>query len=813
MGWEKHIGRVGALAVALGIGSAVAAVPGVAWAQPDGASSAGTSDSPAGGSPGAAKDDDEPSASAASNDAVAESGESPSATDAEEPPTSKRRSNGGTSAAAPDTLGEAQVDTAEQDLDSESRRISGDGDDAESTTVATPPTTDEPATAAPAPPVETQTAPVPENASDAADAAAEEPPATVVTPLSAPQEITDDSEEPETPAAAPLLWTILSSARRYFGEQITETATPAVSAPTGQAGSADDVAAAAPSSSIPGNPDGPVVFGVDGTRYQVTSNGVVTRVSILDEDGQIILTTDEIPGSSTTFTEAVARPDGTLIVVTTDERGNRSVVSAVDNQGNVTRIAAVTGAPKSTPLVGSDGALYFRTEIPRPFGPFGETIDYRYVRISPANTVRSFAADTDVQLEPDGSAYLVSSWFGFSTLRAIDPNGVTRAIPLPYGADPSAPILAQDGNIYVTAGVRSFFGTKSTRVYTVTDDSHTVRAVRGLPGETVVTADGLYLETFTYDGSTDNLTGTTYISRITVTAIATSDVIDGRIAGFQVTPGGTVYAPLNAASSDAATVAVVDSDGDVSTAILPGTLVLPGESGVVVGGASAAENFGYFIYTADGAEHVAVLNPDGTVARTVGLPLGATQSEVFFGPDGAAYVVLQYRDAQGQYSSQQILALSNDTYTPLVPGRSFFTTPTSRPNVRFGPDGTGYLITNSAPGGSYPSLEVLGFNAAGETVSRASGLPHPVLEYDTSASDSRVLVFAPDGTAYVTTYGPVGAGVYAVTPSGAEKVLDLDYQQLGNVTTPSFSADGTGYVTTSGGGQGTAVIRIPSLGT
>ena len=36
MGYAKHVGRVGALAVALGIGAAVATTPGVAWAEGDG---------------------------------------------------------------------------------------------------------------------------------------------------------------------------------------------------------------------------------------------------------------------------------------------------------------------------------------------------------------------------------------------------------------------------------------------------------------------------------------------------------------------------------------------------------------------------------------------------------------------------------------------------------------------------------------------------------------------------------------------------------------------------------------------------------
>ena len=44
MGYARYIGRVGGLAVALGVGFAVATTPGVAWAEPD-AGSASSSDS------------------------------------------------------------------------------------------------------------------------------------------------------------------------------------------------------------------------------------------------------------------------------------------------------------------------------------------------------------------------------------------------------------------------------------------------------------------------------------------------------------------------------------------------------------------------------------------------------------------------------------------------------------------------------------------------------------------------------------------------------------------------------------------------
>jgi YVTN family beta-propeller protein len=66
MGYARYVGRVGALAVALGVGAAVASTPGVAWAEPDAGStsstdssastSGGTSGSPSTGSAGSSGD-------------------------------------------------------------------------------------------------------------------------------------------------------------------------------------------------------------------------------------------------------------------------------------------------------------------------------------------------------------------------------------------------------------------------------------------------------------------------------------------------------------------------------------------------------------------------------------------------------------------------------------------------------------------------------------------------------------------------------------------------------------------------------------
>ncbi len=68
MGHARHIGRVGALAVALGIGSAIAWPPGVAWAEPD----TGTSVSPGGAGDAPSNTTTEGSESPTVNDAVNE---------------------------------------------------------------------------------------------------------------------------------------------------------------------------------------------------------------------------------------------------------------------------------------------------------------------------------------------------------------------------------------------------------------------------------------------------------------------------------------------------------------------------------------------------------------------------------------------------------------------------------------------------------------------------------------------------------------------------------------------------------------------
>ena len=381
----------------------------------------------------------------------------------------------------------------------------------------------------------------------------------------------------------------------------------------------------------------------------------------------------------------------------------------------------------------------------------------------------------------------MSSRFGFSTLRTIYSSGWTRASLLPFGSDPSAPLMDQDGTVYVAAGVQGLFGSKSTRVYTIEGASRTVRSIVGLPGEMVMLADGFGLETVTFDGYTDEGTGTTYISTVTADALVTSEAIDGRIAGLQVGANGTAYAPIVDPARDDTAVAVVDPDGEVVLVVVPGVVVVRDRGDRLVRGGSAQSNddFGYVNYTADGTEYVAVLAPDATVARTIELPEGA-HGTVFFGPDGSAFQLLEYYGPSVSEPGRQILALTTGAFTPFVPGDSAV----DDADVVFGPDGTGYLLAHVRP--EYET-SILGFNAAGDTVIPLSSITSPALGTNADG-DTIILVFGPDGTAYVVDRSQANSGVYALTASGLQKLVDLEYSQLGDPRLPTFGADGTGYV-------------------
>ena len=809
MEWEKHIGRVGALAVALGIGSAVVAMPAVSWGQTEESSSAGVAKSDArdagtdtdgaGESTSSGTDDGEASPSA-TPDFDSPAGDSDVADSPSEDPEDDAPIDDPGSESIDESVDvrshsdhEESGDRPTTATDEQSyREVNANGTDYAEVEVSSLDDLDTDDTAKPSPTQRTADTEQPDSAVEpgvtdpaivvpASPALNTSKPTTVTTSLAAPAATASDPDEPPAPAASPLLLTLLASAWRSVTDRID--AAQSASAVT-SAAAPGDIGVSATSAPIRGGASQSPVIADDGTIYQVTDGGGTTRVSILDSDGQVI-TTSEFDGVGTRA-QAAARPDGSLIVVTASEDRWSTTVRAVDSDGNVTRLATVFGLADSPLTVGADGALYFKTVI-RPLADDLPAIDYRFVRVSANNFTRTYSYDTEFELASDGTAYLVSSRFGFSTLRTIYSSGWTRASLLPFGSDPSAPLMDQDGTVYVAAGVQGLFGSKSTRVYTIEGASRTVRSIVGLPGEMVMLADGFGLETVTFDGYTDEGTGTTYISTVTADALVTSEAIDGRIAGLQVGANGTAYAPIVDPARDDTAVAVVDPDGEVVLVVVPGMVVVRDRGDRLVRGGSAQSNddFGYVNYTADGTEYVAVLAPDATVARTIELPEGA-HGTVFFGPDGSAFQLLEYYGPSVSEPGRQILALTTGAFTAFVPGDSAV----DDADVVFGPDGTGYLLAHVRP--EYET-SILGFNAAGDTVIPLSSITSPALGTNADG-DTIILVFGPDGTAYVVDRSQANSGVYALTASGLQKLVDLEYSQLGDPRLPTFGADGTGYV-------------------
>ncbi len=123
MGYARYVGRVGALAVTLGVGLAMANTPGIAYAQPSGSSSAATDSSSTGKS--------SPTTRKSSTGADKESSGSDTASKGSEgaaPPDSDPKSPAGSAESSPNDTGDDGEDAAEGDDVEETNKGRGDQD-------------------------------------------------------------------------------------------------------------------------------------------------------------------------------------------------------------------------------------------------------------------------------------------------------------------------------------------------------------------------------------------------------------------------------------------------------------------------------------------------------------------------------------------------------------------------------------------------------------------------------------------------------------------------------------------------------------
>lgn len=803
VGNASYVGRVGALAVALGIGAGSLVVPGAASAAPaesDSSSSVTpakkTDKSSVSARP--AEDHADDDIDAGGNSDVDESpggheadpAESEDEDVADEAPKKSRKSTSSKPSA------EADIDDSAEGAPegAPDEETAGDDEPVRGDDTATDDEVTAPASAEDAAPpvVETETATVdaPE-----AETPAEAPAVSVWQRLFSPQAPSRSVDGPAAPVESPLLWAVLAFARRQFDRPRIEIEKSGA----GDSTSALLESAADSSDSAPGRSAGPVVVSPDGTIYQVTydvdpatQSPTATRVSIVDVDGTIVTTTGPISGVPVDQARPVVRADGSLVLTTYRSSTNTTVVTIVDGQGSVDRVGSAIGQPSGPLKVAPNGAIFLQTR------QFATGLGYpgdRIVRISPTNRLRTYQigrAGSALTIAPDGTAYVsATSLFGTQSVLAVSSTGTPGRFLIPRSDLQNDVLIGADGRGYLTVE-RTFFGTTSTRVYTFTGVSRTARTIVGAPvGLKAVTADGVYQATY------DAATGKSYISKITASTIETSDPIDGSVLNsIAVTPDGTVYVSVRNQADQSDSVAVVLSDGTVATVPIPGAIDLVSHpvSGSTAGYVVDPESGdrGYVAYTAGGTTYLAVINPDGTIDRTVSLPAGASVgTTVIHGPDGEPYQVIQYEDGEGRVTAQAVITLSNDSVSAPQPGTPLL--PNFSP-LPFGPDGVAYLATVES--GPNPEYHFAGFDDDGTVVSSLDVSGFLVPQRLDAVSSQAGLAFGPDGTAYATLLG-TDAGVWALTPEGGTQALDLDLTQGATVDPVTFGPDGTAYVTVS----------------
>ena len=240
--------------------------------------------------------------------------------------------------------------------------------------------------------------------------------------------------------------------------------------------------------STPGAPVGNVIVGAFGTRYQVMAdvdpqtlepNGS-TRVSILDKDGRVITTSQDIAGAPGAL--PVTRPDGSLLVATYDETTNTTTITAVSTSGVATTAGSLIGTASNQILVASNGAAFLLTDVD------GSGSAYQLLRVSTANTSETFIIDGSTfglppKLAPNGSAYVAyQDGDGMVSVLAIDSSGASTTTPVGIGVSGPGPVtISSDGKAYVFVSTLNDQQTATvTKILTFTG---TESSVREIPGE------------------------------------------------------------------------------------------------------------------------------------------------------------------------------------------------------------------------------------------------------------------------------------------------------------------------------------------
>jgi YVTN family beta-propeller protein/VCBS repeat-containing protein len=575
--------------------------------------------------------------------------------------------------------------------------------------------------------------------------------------------------------------------------------------------------AVATSPSTTGIPGSRVLVGATGTRYQVTNdvdpntsqlNG--SHVSILAADGTVLKTVD-IPGAVNPIS-AATRPDGSLLVTSiATDNGGTTDFSVVSPTGTVTSLGSAPGFVSGGIHQAPNGTAYVQVinlTVSGDGTPTGSSTSI--VRISTANTLQTYAetnpSNLPLTVAPDGSAYVVemNGNQNYSVL-AIGPDGSsTTSGPYNPALVGGFATVGSDGKTYITLATPpsdpNSVGT--TKVLVFDGTGSTVVQLTGQPMAEPIAGPngGVYQITEEYDPANQAL-GDTFITKITAGgATTTSPAIVGLPLGPpRVASDGTVYLVVQPEDGSATDdVAFWHGSGAVGLAPINGTaapLSTYDGSPLTVGSDGKA----YVAYTdSSGGYHVAIVGPSGsTTVRD--MPTGAAiKQQVVFAPNGTGYQLVQETGDDGP--QVQVVNLSTGQSTAVLPGA----VPSGQvDDVFFGSNGQGYVLTSSGDT-SHPASAILAFKSDGTTVATVTEPDEGVIPDYKSAPGPvgfsiNPVVFAPDGTAYVTfstnsgqldPSNPGHAEIWAFTSSGATKVLDVNTALVEPVT---IAPDGTVY--------------------
>ncbi|BBZ75118.1 hypothetical protein MANY_04550 [Mycolicibacterium anyangense] len=518
---------------------------------------------------------------------------------------------------------------------------------------------------------------------------------------------------------------------------------------------------------LPGEPFSTSVTGSGGVIYQTSVSGTAatgyrTYVTIVRPNG----TSTTVSQAGQAYTGVVVAANGTAYQISSsggpgsiDYSADTTVLRAVRPDGTVVDYTqpGVIGSG-STVVIGPDGSIY-ATSTAGSANP-GYTTVVRTVRADGTTTTHTQQGEAagPIVVGADGTAYQTSFVYGTNMQKStvVDvllPGGSTREYTM--AGLPDGPVVVRSGGIaYQTASLwNESAGSFTTTITAIRPDgTSSVRTgVFGVRPTTVIAGDGTAYQTTASNGTTVTVVapGGTRVSKSWTGAPVGGVVI-----------GNDGYAYQASVSNGKTTVTVVRPDGNVALSrVQNGSPV----TGLVLGGDGSVYAASYD--SVAGTTLVNQFRPDGSV-------LSRSQS----GQPVGGLVVL----ADGRVYQTTVTGNAQSGYTTLTRAWGADGTVTDRTQsgqavggVVVAADGTIYQTSSGVNSSGVATAVVTVVATDGTTVRHTmAGLP------------SGAVTIGTDGTAYVTT----STGVWRVDtqPASTETVTDR-----GPLAVPAGAVDAT----------------------